>query len=139
MKIMDINILAKVLVERLSPALPYLLKSGDRVSEGATRQIGIELVQKVWSELGSIVTTNPFTSRAAEKVAEDPFNEDAKASLRQEIRELLSNDKELALELSKIIESSASSVEVDNRSGGFYGTSMTFHGDVAGRDMTKGN
>ena len=139
---MDLSILPKVTVENLSPALPYLLKIGDKVAEGAARQIGAdtwERAKELWTELGPIAIANPFINRAIERVAKNPSKEDAQASLRQELEELLSNNQKLALELSKILETSpsVSSSQVDNRSGGFYGNSIIFQGDAAGRDMTK--
>ena len=136
---MDINTLVTSIVDYTSPALPYLLKAGDKVEEGAARQIGIDtwtVAKQIWSKLEPIVEINPFIKRAVDKVVENPSKEDAQASLRMEIEELLRKNKELSSELSKILDTNT---RIDNRNGGIYGDSITITGNVAGRDMTIKN
>ncbi|MBI5648995.1 MAG: hypothetical protein HZC40_00860 [Chloroflexi bacterium] len=110
---MDIATLAKDLTVLLVPFLPYLIKAGEKALEKTGEQIGEKLipdlgketwdrVQALWSRLQPKVQARPALQEAAQDVAIKP-DEDAVASLRLQLKKLLTDDAALVAELSRLM------------------------------------
>jgi hypothetical protein len=140
----DITVLAQSVTALLAPALPFLVKAGEQVGTGALEKMGAdawERSQALWLKLRPRLEAKPAAQEAVIDVAAAPADEGAQASLRHQIKKLLTDDTELAAEVATAFTSTpASSVLLDQRSGGFdIKGSATFHGDAAGRNLYKGD
>ena len=104
---MDIKLLAETLTIFLAPALPFLVSGGEEVVRQAGKKLGeegLELAKKLWGKLQSKVEANPQAKGAADAVAGAPDEEDVRAGLRFQLREILKADPELASELAALLE-----------------------------------
>jgi len=104
---MDVALLAKSLTILLSPFLPYLLKTGEKTAEAIGSKIGddsCERAKALWSKLHPKVAAKPAFQEAAQDVAQAPEDEDAQASLRQQLKKLLGEDKALAMEITRLMQ-----------------------------------
>lgn len=113
--------LAAQVVTVLAPALPYLLKAGERASEEAGSRLGAqawEQASALWTKLRPRVEEQPAVLEAAQEVAERPEDEDAQAALRVQLRKLLSKDSALAAELVQVVGSGGSAMSVSARGRG---------------------
>lgn len=140
----DITVLAQSVTALLAPALPFLVKAGKQVGTGALEKMGAdawERAKAVWEKLRPRLEAKPAAQEAIAEVVNSPSDEDAQASLRLQIKKLLKEDKELAAELSQAFANPpTSSTTVSQQDGGIYvGQNATFGGDVAGRDLHKGD
>ena len=96
-----------VLTAILSPFLPYLLKLGDKAAEKAAEQFGENTwnwAKKLWNKLKPKVTAKPTLKEAIEDVAAHPQDEDYQASLRVQLKKLLSQEPQLAREIALLME-----------------------------------
>ncbi|MBK9234102.1 MAG: hypothetical protein IPO15_25500 [Anaerolineae bacterium] len=99
---MDIATLAKDVALFLSPFLPYLLKAGEKAAEEAGKKLGgdaWERAKGLWSRLRPKVEAKPAAQEAVADAVTEPENEDAQATLRQQLRKLLAEDDDLAREI----------------------------------------
>jgi len=99
----------------LAPALPYLLKSADQVATQAATAIGDkgwEYAQRVWDMLAARLGDRPGAREAAEEVAADPGDEDARRVLEYHVRKLLERDAGLAAEVEAVMTQAAQHVEI---------------------------
>ncbi len=104
---MDVALLAKSLTVFLSPFLPYLLKTGEKTAEEIGSKIGDDSWKRakaLWSRLHPKVAAKPAAQEAAQDVAQAPEDEDAQASLRQQLKKLLGEDKALATEVARLMQ-----------------------------------
>ena len=104
---MDIGVLASSLTSALVPLLPYLLKAGEKAAEETGKTVGgqsLEWAKSVWTKLKPAVEAKPAALEAAQDVAESPADEDAQATLRRQLRKLLTEDQSLAEEVSRWLE-----------------------------------
>lgn len=136
----DVNALAQAVTALLAPALPILVKVGD----GALGKIGSDISDKVktlWVKLRPRLQAKSSAQDVIAEVVNNPNDEDAKAALRLQIRKLLSEDAEFAAEISKAFATDpTTSATVVQRDGGInVGGNASFGGDVAGRDLSKGD
>ncbi|MEW6740661.1 MAG: endonuclease/exonuclease/phosphatase family protein [Nitrospirota bacterium] len=97
---MDTANLSYVLAAFLRPFLPYLIK-GETVPEDyrGTVSDSWELAKAIWDKLSPKIEDRPATEEAVHGVVITPYNEDALAALRFQLKKLLSDDSELADEL----------------------------------------
>lgn len=135
----DVTALAQTVTAILAPALPILAKIGD----GTLEKIGSDISDKakmLWTKLRPRLAAKPSAQDALTEVINNPNDEDAKAALRLQIKKLLSEDIELASEISKAFAINPTvSATVNQRDGGInVGGNASFGGDVAGRDLSKG-
>lgn len=120
---MDVTVLAKSLTFFLSPFLPYLLKAGEKAAEDVGSQLGTDAWKKakaLWSKLYPKMTERPAAIEAAQDVVKTPDDEDAIASLRQQIKKLLSSDELLATEIAQLMQKEtqeAGSTNINQRAG----------------------
>lgn len=109
---LDVVLLTKL----LAPFLPYLLKLGDKAAEEAAKRIGgdaWEKIKAIWAKLRPQVEAKPSAQEAVLDVAEAPDDEDAIATLRQQLKKLFKEDPTLSSEVSHLLEA-AKQTEVGN-------------------------
>jgi hypothetical protein len=100
---MDIPTLAATATSFLVPALPYLVKAGEKGSEAIGEKLGAgvwETAKAIWQRLSE----NPLVKPAAEEVANAPDDQDAQAALRYQLKKLLAADESLAAALAQLLE-----------------------------------
>lgn len=100
---MDITALMQI----LAPALPFLVKVGDKAMDGAIAKMGEDSWDKakgLWSKLSSNVESDPVVKNAAEKVAADPENPDRQTVFKIALGDLLEKCPDLVAELVKLME-----------------------------------
>jgi len=105
---MDPSALVRDLVAFLAPFLPHLLRLGEKVAEEAGKKLGAaawELAKALWERLRPKVEARPAAQEAVQDVAASPGDEDARATLRQQLKKLLAEDEALAAELARLWES----------------------------------
>ncbi|AVH63775.1 MULTISPECIES: hypothetical protein [unclassified Nostoc] len=107
--VMDIATLAKELTDFLTPVIPFLIETTERIAAGeAIKRLsaaGWEQAKALWEKLKPRVEAKPNLQEALQDVAQDPKNEDAQVSLRYQFTKLLTQDPTLAAEIAKILQS----------------------------------
>lgn len=99
------------LIQILAPALPFLVKVGDKALDGAITKMGEDSWDKakgLWSKLSPKVENDPVVKKAAEKVAADPDNTDRQTALKVALEDLLDEYPDLMAELVKLMEAGTS-------------------------------
>jgi hypothetical protein len=102
---MDIALLVKL----LAPALPLLLGLGQKAIDKGAEKLGEKgaegLVGRMWQMLKPKVEAKPAAIEAAADVAKAPDDEDAIASLRQQLKKILEapENADLAAEIAKLL------------------------------------
>lgn len=110
---MDINLLVKI----LSPCLPFFLNLGNKAAESTSQKIGEDVWKKakaIWDKLQPKVKAKEAAFEAVVDVANKPEDEDFQTVLRVQLKKILEADKELAAEITKILEESAPQQTGDN-------------------------
>lgn len=86
----------------LAPALGYLLEVGGQVAEQAKGKLGDatwESARKLWHRLRPKIDEDPAAKEAAQRLAVDPDDAEARAALTFLLRRALAEDPEFAREL----------------------------------------
>lgn len=86
----------------LAPALPYLLDAGERTARAAAEALGEgawRVAQDLWGRLRGAVDGREAAREAAEDVAAQPDDEDARVALKRQLEKLLAADDRLAAEV----------------------------------------
>jgi len=99
----------------LAPALPYLLKSAEHAASQAATAIGDKTwhyAQRVWDKLSPRLGERPGAREAAEDVAADPGDEDARQVFAYQLRKLLERDEGLARAVEALMAEAAQHVEI---------------------------
>lgn len=106
----DATELAKLLVGLLFPALPFLMKVGEKVGEGvsvdAVKAVGKTAwnkAQSLWAKLSPQVQQKETAKQAANKAIQRP-DEISQFALISEIRDILEGNPELAQDLLKLLQ-----------------------------------
>lgn len=110
---MDINLLVKT----LAPCLPFLLNLGNKAAEGTSQKIGEDVWKKVkaiWNKLQPKIKAKETASEAVIDLANNPEDDDFQAALRVQLKKILEADKQLAAEITKILEKSEPQPVGDN-------------------------
>lgn len=105
---MDISALAAAATSCLTPALPFLMKAGEKGIETIGGKMGAgvwETARAIWQRLSS----TPSVELAAREVASTPEDEDAQAALRYQLKKVLAADEQLASALAQLLEESGKS------------------------------
>lgn len=100
---MDIPAIATAVTSCLAPALPYLLKAGEKGIETIGCKMGAgmwETAKAIWQRL----SLNPAVESAAREVASVPEDQDAQAAFRHQLKKLLAADEQLASALARLLE-----------------------------------
>lgn len=107
---LDATELAKLLVGLLCPALPFLVKVGEKVAEGvsadAVKALGKSTWDKaknIWAKLSPQVQQKGTAQQAVTKVLQRP-DEVSQFALISEIRDILEGNPALAQELLKLMQ-----------------------------------
>jgi hypothetical protein len=144
---LNIAAFASMLTSILAPALPYLVKFGEQAGTEASKKISLdawEQAKTLWDKLHPRFEKKPAAQEAANDVADDPSNEDAQAALRQQLKRLLVEDSDFALELAKVLASKIMTSEtvidfsVNVQGGGVAfgsGSMVNNSGTISGRDV----
>ncbi|MEM6866763.1 MAG: hypothetical protein AAF528_00065 [Cyanobacteria bacterium P01_C01_bin.121] len=109
--------LAALVVSFLSPFLPHLLKLGQPAAEAAGKALGEKLgegtwnkAQAVWNKLALKVKGKPLAKGAAEALAEDAEDEDAKEALTRQLDKVLAANPDLSQALQQLLAADAEAV-----------------------------
>jgi hypothetical protein len=104
---MDIGALASLVTTALVPLLPYLLKAGEKAAEETGKTVAgqsWEWAKSLWTKLKPKVEAKPAALEAAQDVAQSPEDEDLQATLRVQLKKLLTEDQSLAEDVSRWLE-----------------------------------
>ena len=104
---MDIVALASSVTTALVPLLPYLLKAGEKAAEETGKTVAgqsWDWAKSLWTKLKPKVEANPAALVAAQDVAQAPGDEDLQATLRVQLKKLLTEDQSLAEDVSRWLE-----------------------------------
>jgi hypothetical protein len=104
---MDIEALASSLTTALVPLLPYLLKAGEKAAEETGKAAagqGWDWAKALWTKLKPKVEAKSAALEAAQDVAQSPEDEDLQATLRVQLKKLLTEEQSLAEEVSRWLE-----------------------------------
>ena len=105
---MDTTAIATAVTGCLAPALPYLIKAGEKGAETLGEKLGSGVWEKakaLWQMLSPVAETHPSVATAAREMAEMPDDADAQAALRFQLKKLLTADEQLAAALMQLLES----------------------------------
>jgi hypothetical protein len=83
----------------LSPALPFLTRAGGRVATEAGQVLGGEAwdhAQRLWARLADAIASRPAAQEAADDVAADVEDGEARVALVRQLRKILESDPALA-------------------------------------------
>lgn len=100
---MDIGVLASSVTTALVPLLPYLLKAGEKAAEETGKTVAgesWEWVKSIRTKLKPKVEAKEAALEAAQDAAQSPEDEDLRATLRVQLKKLLTEDQSLAEEVS---------------------------------------
>lgn len=103
---MDALTLATTITTCLAPALPDLIKAGDKGTEATgekPRAQAGETARAIWQRL----SPSPSVEAAAREVAKAPDDDEARVALRYQIKKLLAADDSLATALAQLVEAVA--------------------------------
>jgi histone deacetylase complex regulatory component SIN3 len=106
---MDASSLAKLVVENLAPAIPFLVKAGESATASVIKDIGVSAWQKsvsVWSKIKPEFNDHPKLKEAIQEVADDHLDKDAQAMLRLQLKKVLMQNPMLLDELSRLVQNS---------------------------------
>ncbi|NEO50455.1 MAG: hypothetical protein F6K55_42765 [Moorea sp. SIO4A3] len=95
-----------LLVKFLAPCLPFLLKAGNKVVEGALQTLGEDVWRKataVWGKLQPKLEAKPLAKGAVEELANSPDDPDALDVLQKQLKKLLEQEPELAKDLAELL------------------------------------
>ncbi len=104
---MDIATVAAGVTTALVPALPFLVKAGEKGMETLGEKVGEGIsatAQALWRKLWPAVKANPTATAAVEDVAAAPDDADFQAALRAQIKKLLAADSSLLAGLAQVLE-----------------------------------
>ncbi|MEN8168165.1 MAG: SUMF1/EgtB/PvdO family nonheme iron enzyme, partial [Pseudomonadota bacterium] len=100
---MDFTALAAL----LAPALPFLVKGGEKLAEMSAEKIGgaaPELIQQVWERLRRAIDNKPAAQDIVLDLATSPDDEDLRVALRGQLKKILQADHELAQQLAGLMQ-----------------------------------
>lgn len=106
---MDVAILAKELAPFLAPILADLMKMGGIAAEEASKRLGVEVTGGFLGKLRSRIEGKPAAQEAVADFVAAPDDEDALGSLRLQLKKILSEDENLANEVSRLLEKAKAS------------------------------
>ncbi len=104
---MDIATVAAGVTGALVPALPFLVKAGEKGMETLGEKIGegvTETARALWRKLRPAVEANPMAAAAVQDVVAAPEDADAQGALRLQLKKLLATDQDLFAGLAQVLE-----------------------------------
>ena len=104
---MDIATVAAGVTGALVPALPFLVKAGEKGAEVLGQQLGAgvwETAQALWHKLRPAVEAHPTAAEAVQDVIALPENAVLQTALRLQLEKLLAADQDLFAGLAQVLE-----------------------------------
>lgn len=104
---MDIATVAAEVTGALVPALPFLVKAGEKGAEVLGQQLGAgvwETAKALWRKLRPAVEASPTATAAVQDVVAAPEDTDAQGALRLQLKKLLAADQGLLAGLAQVLE-----------------------------------
>lgn len=104
---MDIATVAAGVTGALVPALPFLVKAGEKGAEVLGQQLGAsawETAKALWHKLQPAVEASPTATAAVQDVVATPEDTDAQSALRLQLKKLLAADQDLFAGLAQVLE-----------------------------------
>lgn len=104
---MDIPAIATAVTSFLVPALPYLVKAGEKGSEVIGQKLAADAWEKasaIWQRLSPAVEASPPAVAAVQEVASAPDDPDAQAAFRLQLKKILAADERLISVLVQLLE-----------------------------------
>ena len=104
---MDIATVAAEVTGALVPALPFLVKAGEKGAEVLGQQLGAgvwETAKALWHRLRPAVEASPTATAAVQDVVAAPEDTDAQGALRLQLKKLLAADQGLLAGLAQVLE-----------------------------------
>ncbi len=102
-----------VLASFLAPFLPSLFSLGTKAAESAAEKFGEDAWEKaksLWFKLRPKVEAKPLAQGAAQELAQNPEDEDAREALTKQLQKILEADPALAAEITRLLEDSSETV-----------------------------
>jgi len=102
-----------VLMSFLAPFLPSLLNLGTKAAESAAEKFGEDAWEKaksLWTKLRPKVEAKPLAQGAAQELAQNPDDEDAREALTKQFQKILDADPALATEIRQLFEDSPETI-----------------------------
>ena len=133
----DVAAIAKLIVDVITPALPFLGKVGENVASDAAKKIGSSAwtqALSVWSKLKPKISTNTSLAQSIQDLADNPSDSDAQAALRLQIKKVLSADNQLLQEFSSSFQYQSAGDVVTASEG-----SIAAGGNISGNVMILGD
>jgi hypothetical protein len=96
-----------VLMQFLAPALPFLVKAGDKAMDGAITKMGEDAwdtAKAIWERLMPKVEADPVMKKAVEKAVADPDNTDRQTAFRLALQDFLADNPDVADDLKQLLE-----------------------------------
>lgn len=131
---MDVALLVKFLV----PCLPFLMTVGNKAVEGASQKLGEDVwikAKAIWAKLQPKVEAKPMAKGAAEELANSPSDTDALDTLQKQLKKLLDEDKTLAAEIARLMQSDE---EVISKAVNTFNQTISGHDNVT-QNVTGNN
>lgn len=104
---MDIATVAAGVTGALVPALPFLVKAGEKGAEVLGQQLGAgvwETAKALWRKLRPAVEASPAATAAVQEMVAAPEDSDIQAALRVQLKKLLAADQDLFAGLAQVLE-----------------------------------
>jgi hypothetical protein len=99
---MNLATLAQESVALIAPALPYLTVVGEKLTEGAAKEIGADVwkqAKSLWGKLGPKVKQSQAAGEAFSDLSKSPDDPELKTVAKVQVEKLLKQNPELAAEV----------------------------------------
>ena len=133
----DIAATSKLIVDIITPALPFLGKVGENIASDAVKKIGSSAwtqALSVWSKLKPKILTNASLEQSIQDLADNPSDSDAQGALRLQIKKVLSVDHQLLQEFNSNFQHQSAGNTVTASEG-----SISAGGDISNNVMILGD
>ncbi|MEN8167000.1 MAG: hypothetical protein ABFR65_05910 [Pseudomonadota bacterium] len=100
---MDVTVLTTL----IAPALPYLVKGGEKLAEMTAEKIGgaaPELIKRIWERLRGAVDKSPAAKEIVADLAESPDDEGYQVAFQSQLKKILEKDEDLARQLAELLQ-----------------------------------
>jgi hypothetical protein len=135
---MDASSLAKLVVENLAPAIPFLVKAGESATADIIKDIGVSAWEKsvnLWLKIKPKFNDNPKLKEAIQEVVDNNLDNDAQAALRLQLKKILMQDPILLKELSELVQNNSFQLNVSASGQG----SVAAGGNIVGSTLITGS
>ena len=91
----------------LTPALPYLVKGGEKLAEMTAEKLGgvaPELIKRIWERLRGAIDKKPAAKDVVEDLSETPDDEELQVALRGQLRKILEADQGLTEQIAELLD-----------------------------------